>query len=335
MAPRYDPRPERPSLSELIPQLTADEIRHVSAYGERRRFGRGEMIFQRGDRGDTMFVIVDGEVELIFSEGVPNKWLEDGDYFGELALIAGEHLRTATAVSRVETEALCLGQPSFDRLQAEEPAFLAALVRRSCSYLLASEQRLIKVLERQNRELVQTLDYLRRTREELDRQELLSRTDELTGLYNRRCYDDQLPRFVARARETGSSFALLALDLDGFKEANDTHGHAFGDVVLTRIGSILRDEVRTRDLPCRVGGDEFAILLFDATAEVARDVAERIRKRIEAEHFEPGGADGSVPITVSLGLALLAPEEAVDALRTRADDALYRAKREGRNRLSI
>lgn len=163
----------------------------------------------------------------------------------------------------------------------------------------------------------------------------LAITDGLTGLYNRRYLERQLAQLVQAATAGERPLAVLALDVDFFKSVNDTYGHAAGDRVLQELGSRLRANVRGSDLACRSGGEEFVVVLNEAPLATAERVGERIRKAIAGKPFlaAPGC---HLPITVSVGAAsLLGAGEEPDELLKRADLALYRAKREGRNRVSL
>ncbi len=157
-------------------------------------------------------------------------------------------------------------------------------------------------------------------------------TDELTGLANRRRFDDVLAHAAARATDE-DPIALVMLDLDRFKVINDTHGHPFGDKVLRAVSKVVRDTARDRDLPARYGGEELAVVLATGDTEAARHFAERLRVAIEALDL---GDDqtGPVPVTASLGVASLPSDgDDVGDLVRAADEALYRAKRGGRNRV--
>jgi diguanylate cyclase (GGDEF)-like protein len=149
-------------------------------------------------------------------------------------------------------------------------------------------------------------------------------SDGLTGLFNRRFFETALGREVERAHRYGVRVSLLLLDLDGFKAVNDTRGHQEGDRVLQQVAAVVRRHLRSTDLPCRFGGDEFAIILCDTPEDEALAVAERIRADVEAA-FE-------LPVTISAGLATL-PVYGTSAgeLVAGADRALYAAKRAGRN----
>ncbi|HUF84006.1 MAG TPA: sensor domain-containing diguanylate cyclase [Acidimicrobiia bacterium] len=156
--------------------------------------------------------------------------------------------------------------------------------------------------------------------------ERLATRDGLTGLSNRRLFEESLEREVARADRRGSPLALVVLDVDHFKDVNDTLGHQAGDAVLREVGRALSEKTKASDLPARYGGDEFVVLLPDCSGADCITVAERLRSAVAARMT-------TVKVTVSAGCAAL-PDNAHDGERlvAAADAALYEAKREGRNR---
>jgi two-component system, cell cycle response regulator len=162
----------------------------------------------------------------------------------------------------------------------------------------------------------------------------LAVTDSLTGLHNRRYALFQLERMLARQ---GRGVAVMMLDLDFFKAINDQHGHAAGDDVLRLVGRRLRSELRSSDLLARIGGEEFLVALPDADRSAALDCAERLRRSVSDMPFDVGADGTSVSVTLSVGLALSAggsgenPETLID----RADRALYGAKAEGRDQVTL
>ncbi len=159
----------------------------------------------------------------------------------------------------------------------------------------------------------------------------LAVTDELTGLANRRRFDEELEREITRHSRFGSPLCLLFLDIDHFKRVNDTHGHPEGDVVLRNIADMLTQCVRAVDIPARYGGEEFAVLLPNTPLDAAVMVAERIRATVEATSV---GSRDHLHVTISAGAAAY-PDEAktADELHQVADGRLYRAKEAGRNRV--
>ncbi|MBI4799604.1 MAG: diguanylate cyclase [Desulfarculus sp.] len=164
----------------------------------------------------------------------------------------------------------------------------------------------------------------------------LSVTDGLTGLYNQRFFYATLARELESARRYGTLLCLLMLDLDNFKSYNDRHGHLEGDRVLAASAQELRRQVRTTDLACRYGGEEFAVLLPRSSLEEALTVAQRVRQGIAALRFSPLDGQGQADsVTVSVGVADLRLGESPEELVSRADQALYTAKNQGRDRVAV
>ena len=159
----------------------------------------------------------------------------------------------------------------------------------------------------------------------------LSLVDELTRLFNKRYFNTQLQLEVERASRHGHPLSLLLLDIDNFKHHNDTYGHADGDRVLARLGQVIAESLRTTDVPCRYGGEEFTIILPVTSGEQATVVAERIRSRFAAEIFQPLPQD-TVRKTVSIGVTQYRAGESGQCLVERADQNMYEAKQGGKNR---
>lgn len=174
--------------------------------------------------------------------------------------------------------------------------------------------------------LVQTVDVL------LNRQEQAAIIDPLTGVSNRRGFREAVER-IERTRQRSGTCALIALDVDNFKALNDTHGHVIGDLVLADLGRILSDHVRGDEIVARYGGEEFLVFLPDATREYALAAAERIRLAVATHVFE---ACPALRMTASAGVAVSPTMDCdIDDLYDLADQALYRAKRGGRNQVQI
>ncbi len=157
-----------------------------------------------------------------------------------------------------------------------------------------------------------------------------SLTDALTGAGNRRRLDLALPAEITRVRRTGDPLAAVMCDIDHFKRVNDSAGHAAGDKVLTRFGAMLRSQARPTDVVARYGGEEFVVLLPHTDLAGGVAVAERMRTILAAETIAPLVA----PVTASFGVSALRPGDTADTLVDRADEALYRAKEAGRNRVA-
>jgi diguanylate cyclase (GGDEF)-like protein len=157
---------------------------------------------------------------------------------------------------------------------------------------------------------------------------VLASTDELTQLPNRRMFGEQLDLALARARRSGQAVAVLCLDLDGFKEVNDTLGHAYGDRTLVEVGNLLRASARGTDVVARVGGDEFLILLADLDVQEAPVLAETVVERIRGLLADPLPVDAvEVRIDVCIGVAIYPTDSReADGLLAAADAAMYVGK---------
>lgn len=160
----------------------------------------------------------------------------------------------------------------------------------------------------------------------------LAETDPLTEVFNRRALAEKLVQELERASRYGTSLACLMIDVDNFKHINDTHGHLTGDSVLRQLGEILRREQRTVDVVARYGGEEFVVLLPETSLPGARIFADRVLKKVASQNF--GQADRVVHCTISIGIACYPDPQVQDGegLLTLADQRLYRAKMDGRNR---
>jgi diguanylate cyclase len=156
-----------------------------------------------------------------------------------------------------------------------------------------------------------------------------ARTDSLTGLANRRAFDDEIQRRFAEWQRRRTPFTLMILDADNFKEINDSFGHQSGDEALREIGQVITANSRQMDFRCRYGGDEFVIILPDTSTQETRAAAERVRAAIEGIEVRVG--ERAISLSCSLGIARVSASDDVAKLIRRADEALYKSKEAGRN----
>lgn len=314
--------------------LTPAEYALFAAVGRPRRCYAGELLFRRGDLGTTMYVIARGAIDLDFGDDLISKRLAPYEFFGELGLLVGDHARSADAVAACDGELIELRHEEFQRLVDNDPGLVSHFLRRAIMRVVLNEQSLIRRLRRRNQDLQTALDSLRATAHQLNQTEELIRTDELTGLHNRR----GLSQHLAERRRTGAlkGLGLVLVDCDRFKQVNDEHGHLVGDRVLQSVASILRSVAGEGDIACRLGGDEFCLLVSadnrDAVLGFADFIVATTRGLAQMpRHAEPG----QVPLacSVSVGACLIDGERDWNDWYAQADMALYRAKRLGGNRV--
>jgi two-component system, cell cycle response regulator len=233
----------------------------------------------------------------------------------------------------------CRGNELFRQLPVLLIAAERDLPRLAKGLDLGANDYLIRPVDR-NELLARTNTQIRRKRlqdrlnDNYQRSLSLALTDELTGLYNRRYLLAHLDELVARLSRDGLDAAVLLVDIDHFKQVNDTYGHAAGDDVLRELAARATNTVRSVDLVARLGGEEFVVVMPETGPAIALAVGERLRLAIANEPFTIRASDERLPITVSIGItSAIAGSDDRDRLLKRADDALYCAKAEGRNRV--
>ena len=221
-------------------------------------------------------------------------------------------------------------------LLATEPGDQARLLR---GLDLGANDYIVRPIDRNElvarvRSQIKRKRYTERLRDSVQTSMELAVTDALTGLYNRRYMESHVGTLVDRSAARGKSLSVLLLDIDYFKSINDGHGHDAGDDVLRDFSDRLRACIRGIDLACRYGGEEFVVVMPDTDIGVATMVAERIRRRVAGDMFPIQGGQKSIEVTISIGIAARSTAEDTAAMiLKRADEALYRAKRDGRNRV--
>ena len=307
---------------------TPEERKLLAAAGTARAVLPGEQLFRRGDDAQCMYLIDTGEVRLRFEDGLADKILGPGMYFGELSVFVGQHQRFASAVVETEGVLVEISADAFSRLLDREPAVISRFMQRSFAYLVTGEQQLMQSLRRRNEDLMQTLDTLRQTRSELSVAQQLVRSDDLTGLANRR----GLYRFLdetSRDPMAGKRLALLLIDIDHFKRLNDSAGHLAGDAALRAVADEVRRIAGPLELPCRLGGDEFALVLRVADEG---DLANRALGLIAAIRALRLPSLREQVLTVSVGGVFCSDPAGWSSWYSQGDLALYEAKSRGGDR---
>ena len=196
--------------------------------------------------------------------------------------------------------------------------------------ILSAAARLVEANDHLEQELASAKTQLETHAKQIEAHMAEARTDGLVGVANRRAFDEELARQCSSLEQEGKPFYLLLLDVDHFKQFNDRHGHQAGDEVLRGVGRILSENAREQDFVARYGGEEFAILVPDVAQAEAEAAAELFRSAVEAGKFEYEGQQ--LQVTASFGMAEAASGRSPENLIQRADEALYAAKKNGRNR---
>lgn len=243
-----------------------------------------------------------------------------------------EHLATVLARSsdesaRASANLEALGKALTKSTDIGQIRRLIATLDAETRALIAGTRALGCQLQRYSREASELHSHLEALQREAE-------TDALTGVANRKGFDRALRELATRSLEEGVPLALLVVDVDHFKQFNDTHGHDVGDAVLRLVAGRIRDGLREADVVARYGGEEFVVLMPGVGLADAIAAAERLRAAVAARRLR-SRTDGSDlgAVTVSIGVALYRPGEPLDHLFRRADHALYIAKRTGRNRV--
>ncbi|MGS2743511.1 sensor domain-containing diguanylate cyclase [Halomonas sp. LS-001] len=232
--------------------------------------------------------------------------------------------------SAARTVARRSGKPKYpDNVYSLELQQLVISVRHMTDSLLKQERELMELNQSLESQVAARTQELSQANRQL---EALATQDALTGLANRRRFDEKVLELFRTFRRTQRPFTLMILDIDHFKGVNDEHGHALGDQILRQLADLLCHQIRVTDFVARYGGEEFAVLLPDTSAEPdAESVAEKIREAVESIEFS-----GGLSITISIGLSQVTPEDTeISTLFERADKALYRVKESGRNRALV
>lgn len=306
---------EQIARSYLLSGVSQGDIRFLMKRCPVRDIEPGEILISAGDVNYRMYLLLSGRltVHLVTPDNDPVADVKPGESVGELSLI-DKSPRSAYVIASVFSRALEVDDETFWMLVRSSPAVATNL---------------LTVLARRLRGNNDTITATRRLQEEYKRTAAI---DGLTGLYNRRWLDEMLPRFVARAEKSKRPLCVIMTDVDHFKRCNDTYGHPAGDFVLFAVAKVLRAQVRPTDVPVRYGGEEFTVILPETAEDKAYLIGERLRKAVSEFPLVLPDQKTIPSVTVSVGLAEVRPTDDVATLVGRADAALYKAKREGRNR---
>jgi diguanylate cyclase (GGDEF)-like protein len=285
----------------------------------------GEIILPEGEHSEMFYLIRAGQAVVIKGD-LENPTIIGfrgiGDAIGEMGLLENMP-RSATVIAITPVSLLGLGRETFHKFLAQNPTFGLNLMSMLSGRIRESDEERLRgvVRERQKEEVLEDLSKL-------------AIFDPLTGLYNRRQMDETLRAEAIRAMQRKDVVGIIMADIDHFKRVNDTYGHRAGDLMLQATAQILKKNVRAADSVCRYGGEEFAIIMPGASLAILERTAEKIRLHFEKLSLDY--EDQKIRTTISLGAASF-PQHAssLTEVLERADQALYQAKRAGRNRVVI
>ena len=281
---------------------------------EQRRLAAGEILLSPSQQNDYLFIVLAGRlaVYLNYPDNASLTYLETGECIGEISI-----------------------------LDQQNPS--AFVVAREASVVLAIVRDILWALFDESSQIARNLLHIlvKRTRYNLaailDREQLayLAYFDTLTGLRNRRWLETIFARVQKSSQINDRSLYFIMVDVDHFKRFNDHYGHLAGDQVLRAVAESLSGNMRPHDMIARFGGEEFVILLPGVGLQDALAIAERLRKGVSSKVVTITGLQTLPPVTVSLGIARMLPDDTLEELVARADAALYQAKAEGRNRVAL
>jgi diguanylate cyclase (GGDEF)-like protein len=307
-----------------ILRLVAPEaVQGILGSCEIRTVEPGDLLIEAGMMTGELYLILEGELSVRVVDGQKSDaiFLDVGQTVGELSVI--DHRPTSAEVRAEQyTRVLVVHEDMFWRLIDVSHQFAKNM-------LILLSQRM-----RSDNELLQENIVMKNMFEEQ------TTLDPMTGLHNRRWLDINLPKIMRRSSFGGESLSILMLDIDHFKQVNDTYGHLKGDVVLRLVSDVLRDSIRPGDFACRYGGEEFIVIFPRTTAENAEVPAERIRRQVEKRSILAQDDFETPAVTISGGLAELGAQfrdQTDDSYMAGfirvADEKLYQAKESGRNRI--
>jgi len=306
-------------------------INHLSeSWTTRESFPKGHIIIQDGEAPDgRMYIIESGTVKVYKNYKEVGEILiaefGKGDFFGEMTLFLQKR-RTATVVAETDVIVLTIDRARTLEFLGTQPEAAYTLIRALCL-------RLENTTENSADNSVRYEEDLTLLNKEKSILEQTANTDALTGVYNRRFFMESVKLLIYNSLREDKESYLVLFDLDYFKKVNDTYGHQAGDYVLQRFAALVSDMVRTGDLFARYGGEEFIMLISCNQKEEALMLLERIRISIMELVIDFEGT--IIPITSSIGVAKVsaAEKDDVEAAIAHADQALYKAKNEGRNKV--
>ena len=291
-----------------------------------KHFEKGKIIFTDGDSSNNnMYILSTGLVEVYKNYGRQGELcmatLSPGDFFGEMSLFLNKG-RTATIVAKENASVFVINRTDILEFLKTQPEAAFSFIQTLCARLESTNVDAADSRVKYEKDII----VLSSEKKQLEN---TANTDQLTGVYNRRYFMENIATLVEILGRNRHSFIVM-FDLDHFKKVNDTYGHPAGDHVLATVAKTVTNSVRSSDIFARYGGEEFILLITCASPDDAMPLVERIRQDICDTTFEYKG--DHITVTISAGIAAMDSTDDIDNAISLADKALYKAKHEGRNR---
>jgi diguanylate cyclase (GGDEF)-like protein len=302
---------------DLFKGVYPEDIHELLQRCDRRDIATGDLLLSPGEKNEHVFVVLSGSLNV--HVGAPETpiiaTMESGACVGEMSIIEDRD-PSAYVIGAENTHLLVIHQTVLWEMVDASHEFAKNLL------VVLSER-----VRSHNRVIADNYG-------ELQKFERHATTDALTSLANRHAMQDTFPREISRCIEKERPVAMMMIDVDNFKQFNDMFGHIAGDRALSAVSRILRTQFRPRDLLVRYGGDEFAVLLPDVSAEQAVVIGERVRQAVSGTTGDGSDSLIQIPLKISMGVAELQAQGSLEMLIRDADKALYRAKNAGRDTVS-
>lgn len=303
--------------------FSEEDIRILGGHFVSKEYSSGTTVIGSGEVSRELFIVMQGRVECMLQ--LPMKVdrklvvFSQGEFFGEISFF-GNKTHLASYVATEKTILASMSEEAISGLIEQSPQLATKFISR----LL---EQAIQRLRQSSRFLSEVVEW----GETASRRVI---TDELTGVYNRAFLEDAFENFFEISKNNNKPLSLFMIDIDNFREINESFGQDAGDRVLLEIVRLIRGLISSHGIIARYGGDEFCILLPEADLRQALEIAEQIRNAVMKLDFSRFGGGKKIPITTSIGISSF-PETAHDmeSFKKGADDALYRAKNEGRNKV--